>query len=688
MGLMYPTLSKGSLGDTQMAWYKENIIRPFSRAMTALDSERVTLMADYNGLKKKLKNIPKNLKKEAIAGEGYTVDAAIRVYIWNKQGNTIPNILKKDIKILVDHVKKNPELKEFAEQLIKIQKSDAYVKPDNNWVLGTITTDLINSLNTTKRAKHLKNSGYTENVEKIFSESNLNKLEAIYGKQYREALEDSLRRMKTGRNQKNISNNPNIKAITDWLNDSVGAVMFFNTRSAVLQTISSINFINWNDNNLIAAGKAFANQKQFWKDFMYIMNSDFLVARRQGLRINVSESDIADAAATATNKYKAAVSYLLKKGFLPTQIMDSFAISAGGASFYRNRIKTYINQGLTKEEAETKAFNDFRDIAEESQQSSRPDLISQQQASPIGRIILAFANTPSQYARLTKKAFLDLKNGRGDWKTNISKITYYMAVQNLIFNALQQALFAIGFSEEEEDDDKKQKRYVNIGNGMLDSILRGLGYAGAGVSVIKNMITRVARESKKPRPKYADASLEILSFSPPIDSKISKLRSAGRTIDYSDEGFGKNMDSLEAATLIIESILNIPANRVFRKIENISAAMKQEKEAWERIALILGWPEWQIQVGEKEKVKKDKKQVAPEEKGLRVIEKYSEEFINEHRDSLALIVHRENQLIKLRKDEQIDILKSFDLSDKEINKLKYEQKRVNKIIELEFKKKK
>jgi hypothetical protein len=368
--------------------------------------------------------------------------------------------------------------------------------------------------------------------------------------------------------------------------------------------------------------------------------------------------------------------------------MDSFAISAGGASFYRNRIKTYINQGLTKEEAETKAFNDFRDIAEESQQSSRPDLISQQQASPIGRIILAFANTPSQYARLTKKAFLDLKNGRGDWKTNISKITYYMAVQNLIFNALQQALFAIGFSEEEEDDDKKQKRYVNIGNGMLDSILRGLGYAGAGVSVIKNMITRVARESKKPRPKYADASLEILSFSPPIDSKISKLRSAGRTIDYSDEGFGKNMDSLEAATLIIESILNIPANRVFRKIENISAAMKQEKEAWERIALILGWPEWQIQVGEKEKVKKDKKQVAPEEKGLRVIEKYSEEFINEHRDSLALIVHRENQLIKLRKDEQIDILKSFDLSDKEINKLKYEQKRVNKIIELEFKKKK
>ena len=53
--------------------------------------------------------------------------------------------------------------------------------------------------------------------------------------------------------------------------------MFFNMRSALLQTISAVNFINWSDNNMLAAGKAFANQPQFWKDFMTLMNSDFLV---------------------------------------------------------------------------------------------------------------------------------------------------------------------------------------------------------------------------------------------------------------------------------------------------------------------------------------------------------------------------------------------------------------------------
>ena len=48
----------------------------------------------------------------------------------------------------------------------------------------------------------------------------------------------------------------------NWINNSVGAIMFFNARSAVLQTISTVNFINYEDNNIFAAGKAFSNQKQ------------------------------------------------------------------------------------------------------------------------------------------------------------------------------------------------------------------------------------------------------------------------------------------------------------------------------------------------------------------------------------------------------------------------------------------
>ena len=48
----------------------------------------------------------------------------------------------------------------------------------------------------------------------------------------------------------------------NFLNGSVGTVMFFNMRSALLQQMSIVNYINFADNNIFAAAKAFANQKQ------------------------------------------------------------------------------------------------------------------------------------------------------------------------------------------------------------------------------------------------------------------------------------------------------------------------------------------------------------------------------------------------------------------------------------------
>ena len=260
--------------------------------------------------------------------------------------------------------------------------------------------DLIEGLDT-KRAKYLQQ--WQENVDLIFSEKNLNKIEAAFGTKYREALEDVLRRMKTGKNRKSAGNRIENRLL-DYVNNSVGTVMFLNMRSGLLQLISSINFMNWTFNNPMKAGVAFANQPQYWKDFMTLMNSDFLVDRRNGLRINVTESEIADAARGEKNKPKAIINLLLKKGFIITQIADSFAIASGGATFYRNRINDLIKKGMSEENAKHQAFQEFRETAEESQQSARPDRISMQQASGAGRIILAFANTPMQYNRIIKKA--------------------------------------------------------------------------------------------------------------------------------------------------------------------------------------------------------------------------------------------------------------------------------------------
>ena len=603
VGLLYRMLGKGKIGDNQMAWFKKNLLDPYAVAMNAISNERIKLAKEYKAVIKNLKIVPKDLRKK-LPGEPYTREMAVRVYIWNKQGMKIPDIDQADIDTLVKFVVDNQDLRDFSNSLININGVDGYVGPDKNWIAGTIDTDLIGGLNTTKRAKHL--AEWQENADAIFTKENLNKLEALYGTKYRVAMENILARMKSGKNRP-PGGDQLTNRFTDWISNAVGSIMFLNTRSAVLQTISAINFLNFSDNNVLSAGKAFANQKQFWKDFMSLMNSDFLVDRRNGLRINVNEADVAELAATSKNKAKAAISIMLKAGFLPTQIADSFAIASGGSAFYRNRINTYENQGLTTKEAEVKAMQDFRETAEESQQSSRPDKISQQQAGPLGRIVLAFANTPAQYARIIDKAIKDLKTGRGDRKTNISKIIYYGVAQNLLFSALQSALFAAAFND--EDEDEQNEKNIRIANGMLDSLLRGTGLAGSVLSVAKNAALRIVKESKKKGPKYEEAALELLRISPPISSKISKIRSAGRAISWEKDEMaemGLRIDNPAFLALgnLTSATTNIPLDRAIKKAQNVNNALSKDSEIWQKIALIAGWSDWELGMNKKDKKKK------------------------------------------------------------------------------------
>jgi len=355
------------------------------------------------------------------------------------------------------------------------------------------------------------------------------------------------------------------------------------------------------------------------------MNSNYLVERRNGLKINVNESDIAEIAAESNNKAKAFVNKLLKLGFLPTQIADSFAIASGGATFYRNRVKSYVKDGMSQKDAEQKAFLDFREIAEESQQSSRPDRISQQQAGPLGRIILAFANTPAQYARIIQRAASDLKNGRGDAKSNISKILYYGMIQNVIFNALQQALFALSFGDEAEDEKEKQK-YGNIANGMADSLLRGIGFHGAAISTLKNAILKVAEG--KP---MQDSALELINLSPPVSSKIRKVRSAGRTFDWNkkeikEKGFALDNPAYLAIGQLISATTNVPLDRGIKKLTNIKDALDTENADWMRIANILGWSKWELEWKQDKRKKKKQKSTGFDASAFE--KEYNEKFKN------------------------------------------------------------
>ena len=700
VGLLYKMLGKGEIGNMQMDYFKEHLIDPYGRAMENLSRDQNRMINDFKALKEVLVKqgvIPKDLNKKAF-GE-YTIQDVARVLAWNKQGFDVPGISKTDLKQILDYAKKNPAIDVFAQNLIDINKGDGYSAPNSDWLGGTISTDLLDGLRTGKRSKYLQQ--WKENVDLIFSPKNLNKMEAAFGTKYREAIEDILGRMESGRNRSNKMGRLENRLL-DYINNSVGTVMFFNMRSALLQTISAVNFIDFGSNNVFKAAKAFANQPQYWKDFMELMNSEFLVERRNGLKLNVSESEIADAAANSKNKAKAAVAYILQKGYLPTQFADSFAIASGGATFYRNRIDALMKEGMSEADAKIKAFQEFREIAEESQQSSRPDRVSQQQASVLGRLILAFQNTPMQMNRLGKKAFLDLKNRRKrpgmtqfqSDMSNASRVTYYFAVQSAIFSALQQALFALAFNDDEEESEKE--RYYNIANGMLNTFLNGTGMIGVAASTLISVGRKVYKESAKegqfPGPNYEDAANEMLNFSPPIDIKLSKLRQAGLTWKYEgykhdEANWGIDDPAYKSAAYVISGLTNVPLDRLISKSENVRSAIEDEQQTWKRVSLLLGWRDYQLNSTEErqeyvtsQKEAKSayrKKQKESKSRQYSPKKPMTKEQVKEEKLEKQKIKYK-----KLNQAEQVRKLDSLGLTKKQIKSLKYEKDRVAKLIEL------
>jgi len=631
LGLLYNFIGKGEKGNKHRDFFEKALIKPLNKGYQELTAAKQSIANDYKNLTKQMPSVKKMLNKKTPDGDYYYSDA-IRVYLWNKSGFDIPGMSKTDVKDLVSLVQSDAKLRKFADTVGLISRIDeGYVEPGENWDVGDIRTDLADATGRVGRAGFF--TEFQQNAEIIFSKENLNKIEAAYGRDFREALEDMLYRIKTGSNRR-TGPNKIVNGFLDYLNGSIGSTMFFNARSAVLQTLSSVNFINFGDNNIFKASAAFANQPQFWSDFAMIFNSDVLKQRRAGGEYRLDANEIAALVAkskTTTGKVRAAIKHLLNLGFLPTQIADSFAISLGGASFYRNRVNTYLKQGLSQKEAEAKAFTDFQDISEATQQSARPDRISQQQASVLGRLILAFQNTPSQYARLVKKAGLDLINRRKSPPydsqvksdmSNISRIIYYGAIQNVIFMGLQSALFAMLFGEEEEDDEKTKKffdtRKQRVINGTIDTLLRGSGVAGAVVATVKNAVIKYGQQQEKGwGKKLGVISDELLQLSPPIGIKARKLDNFERTMEFNKkvipemDTFDINNPMWSAYAELVEGATNIPLARLHRKVENIRAALDNENAYWQRVALGLGWGKWELGIENKEveAIKKELKKV-------------------------------------------------------------------------------
>ena len=598
--LIEPLYGKGKKGKQNQEWFRKEFIRPFERGMNDYNSARQKLSNDYQALRKGNKDVVKDLGKE-VPDTSFTHDMAMRVYIWSKAGYKIPDLAETTKQKLVDYIEGNPKYKAYAERVAQIAGHEKGLKePTEYWWSETIASELSDVNRGVSRQDYL--SDFIERKNEIFSEENLNKMESQLGKKWRDSIEDMFDRMETGRTRSEKLSGTTGDFI-NYLNGSVGTIMNWNTRSALLQVISAANFVNMSFNNPARAAVAFANAPQFAKDFMKIMNSDTLKQRRQGLEINVTEAEIA-AAANSKGGVKALFNQFIKAGYIPTKFADSFAISLGGATYYRNAIKKYMKEGMTKAQAEKQAWIDFQAISERTQQSNRPDLISKQQTTLAGRLILPFANTPLQMNRAALKEILDVAKGRyknsGDAMYKLGKAGYYGFVQTLFFAGLSSGAFA--FMMNSDDEEETQKKKTRMRDTVMDSSLRGMGIPGATLNGVINAIKEFNTQREKGwMADYSEVAEDLLSISPPVGAKFRQLDAAGNTYKYNreqidEEGFEFSLDSpsLEIATRVTEATTNIPTNRYFRKANNVKNALDSDFEVWQRVLMALGWSEWDV----------------------------------------------------------------------------------------------
>ena len=325
--------------------------------------------------------------------------------------------------------------------------------------------------------------------------------------------------------------------------------------------------------------------------------------RRQGLKTDINESELIAKLEGTKNKNKALLSYILEKGFSLTKYGDNIAIATGGAPFLYNREQKYIKEGMTEAKAKEQAFLDFQEIAERTQQSSRQDLLSNQQVSVVGRLFLAFQNTTMQMTRLQKKAALDLIYRRGSTKANIARLVYYGTIQNTIFSFLQSALFASFFSNDDDEDDelKINDKTIRAINTVLDSSLRGSGIGGAALATLKNALIVFMRENDKGfTGQNGKVILELLNISPAVGIKARKIYGAMENYKFNKKildqiGYDNpNHPYYGIAGNLTSAAFNIPLDRIVTKASNIKAMTQSDAEAWQRTALFMGYNSWDL----------------------------------------------------------------------------------------------
>jgi len=182
--------------------------------------------------------------------------------------------------------------------------------------------------------------------------------------------------------------------------------------------------------------------------------------------------------------------------------------------------------------------------------------------------------------------------------------------------------------------------------------MKGFGARGAILSAAKDYVIKMYEESQDEKPEYMDAAYQLLNAMPSVSTKIRQLKGVGADIQFAG-GFEEALDEewnvknpyLSSGAKLISFATNVPTDKALAKMQNISAAMEEERKQWEAIALLLGYSKFRLGI-EEETIYERKQREAEEAKVNR--NKLLQDMTPEER---AVYLKMEN-IQKLRKQKE------------------------------------
>ncbi len=230
------------------------------------------------------------------------------------------------------------------------------------------------------------------------------------------------------------------------------------------------------------AGQIPVNKEEL--EFMkYVFNSPFIRQRWQGGSIDYELRNLLN---DKTGKgWKNLMSDATSLALITTRLGDMGAIlmaPGGGLSFANALFRNYRSKGMSVEEATDKAYKAFVQESEETQQTTRDDLMSATQRDPLWRLFGMYKSGQVGMAKKTIKAYKTLtSNAEPTPEEKVQALydmIYYPLMGSTVFAALAGG--AIRLAVGDDDDDPAINRRLKY-DWIMDSMqgtVQGYGVPG------------------------------------------------------------------------------------------------------------------------------------------------------------------------------------------------------------------